>query len=98
MDIIAEITDDNLLEQVKRAVMEVQERVGRNFVENAKAEGNYRDRTGNLRRSNYYENHEDGLVVGNKADYASLVEAKGYEVSSTFALRAEAELKNSTGE
>lgn len=51
--------------------------------------GDYRDRTGNLRRSNYYKVDDDGLTVGNSADYADNVESKGYMVCSEGALLAE---------
>lgn len=51
--------------------------------------GNYRDRTGHLRASNYYEVEEDGLEIGNDADYAANVEARGYMVCSEGALLAE---------
>lgn len=62
---------------------EVQRRLsvlGKAAVELNKAEGDYRNRTGNLRRSNYYEATVDELTVGNKAEYASKVESRGYNV------------------
>lgn len=42
--------------------------------------GNYRNRTGHLRSSNYHKvaNHE--LTIGNSADYASNVSSRGYDV------------------
>ena len=98
MDIKVSTTGFDILDEIKREIMAAQEAVGKECVAQAKAEGNYQDRTGNLRRSNYYENTEDGLVIGNSAEYASKVEAKGYEVISTFALRAEAKLKEIFGE
>lgn len=84
---------DGLLEQCKREVMEKMAEVGEQYVADAVNEGNYHNVTGHLRASNYYEVHTDGLELGNKADYASNVEARGLEVSSTFALRAEAKLR-----
>lgn len=84
---------DGLFDACKRDVMKEMAVVGQEFVEDAVNEGNYHDVTGHLRASNYYEVHEDGLELGNKADYASKVEARGLEVCSTFALRAEAKLK-----
>lgn len=45
-----------------------------------KEEGDYQNRTGNLRRSNYHTATADELVLGNSADYASEVESKGYNV------------------
>ena len=62
---------------------------GEKAVEYNKRNGNYRNRKGNLRRSNYYEVSEDGLIVGNSAEYAGDVEARGYMVSSEGALLAE---------
>lgn len=44
------------------------------------AEGDYQNRTGNPRRSNYHEASEDELILGNSADYASEVESRGYNV------------------
>lgn len=83
-----------LLEPCKREVMEAMERVGQEFVEDAVNEGNYHDVTGHLRASNYYEVSDSGLELGNRADYATKVEARGLEVCSTFALRALAKLKD----
>ena len=50
--------------------------------------GDYHDVTGNLRRSNFYEVTDEGLRVGNRADYASDVEARGRMVSSGGVLYA----------
>ncbi len=84
---------DGLLEECKREVLAEAERIGQEFVMDAVEEGSYHDVTGHLRASNYYEVHDDGLELGNKASYASTVEARGADVVSTFALRAEAKLK-----
>ena len=70
---------------------------GERAVEYNKEQGNYRNRTGNLRASNYYEVGEEGLVVGNKAEYASDVEARGYMVCSEGALLAERLLNGNEG-
>ena len=56
------------------------EDLGQRSVEANVAEGDYQNRTGNLRRSNYYEASEDELILGNRADYASEVESRGYNV------------------
>ena len=56
------------------------EDLGQRAVEANVAEGDYQNRTGNLRRSNYYEASEDELILGNRADYASEVESRGYNV------------------
>ena len=94
MDISANISGfDGLLEACKRDVMAAMNEVGEQYVADAVSEGNYHDVTGNLRRSNYYKVDEEGLEVGNSANYASSVEARGLDVCSTFALRAEERLK-----
>jgi len=67
--------------------------VGASAVEQAKARGNYHDDTGTLRSSNYYEYDGESLKIGNRAEYASNVEARGYEVVSTAALWAGEELR-----
>ena len=72
-----------------REVMAEMERAGEAAVQHNIEAGNYQNRTGNLRRSNYYSVDESGLTVGNSADYASHVEAKGYMVCSEGALLAE---------
>lgn len=54
--------------------------LGQRAVEANIAEGDYKNQTYNLRNSNYFEADEDGLTLGNKADYASNVESKGYNV------------------
>lgn len=43
-------------------------------------EGDYRDRTGRLRRSNYGTADINGIRVGNTAPYASEVESRGRNV------------------
>ena len=45
-----------------------------------RTEGDYRNQTGHLRQSNYYEASIDRLTLGNKAEYASQVESRGYNV------------------
>ena len=67
--------------------------VGDESVKDAKANHTYQNRTGNLEASNTYDVDEDGLTLENTADYASYVEAKGFEVLSGSALRAEKKLK-----
>lgn len=84
---------DDLFPQCREMVKAEMAVVGEEYVQEAQQEGNYQDRTGHLRASNFYDVEDDGLDLGNTADYASNVEAKGYEVSSTFILRAEAKLK-----
>jgi hypothetical protein len=56
------------------------EQAGQEFVDTNIAEGDYQNRTGHLRASNFFDASEDELVCGNHASYASEVEAKGYNV------------------
>lgn len=67
--------------------------VGDEAVKDAKANHTYQNRTGNLEASNDYDVDKDGLTLENSADYASYVEAKGFDVLSGSALRAEKKLK-----
>lgn len=80
---------DQFLREGVQEVMAEMDRVGRIAVEHNIEAGDYKNRTGNLRRSNYYEVDEEGLTIGNSADYASNVEARGYMVCSEGALLAE---------
>ena len=67
--------------------------VGDDSVKDAKANHTYQNRTGNLEASTGYDVDKDGLTLENTADYASYVEAKGFDVLSGSALRAEKKLK-----
>ena len=67
--------------------------VGDTAVKDAKENHTYQNRSGNLEKSNIYDVDKDGLTLENTADYASYVEAKGFEVLSGAALRAEKKLK-----
>lgn len=80
---------DRFFSEVEEEVKDAMEEAGKAAVEYNKENGDYHDRTGHLRESNYYEVHKDGLVVGNRADYAEDVEARGYMVCSGGALLAE---------
>lgn len=64
----------------RREVTDYLADIGQRAVDANIAEGDYRNRTGNLRRSNYFVADGDGLVVGNSASYASEVESRGYNV------------------
>lgn len=75
--------------EVERAMIDV----GDEAVKDAKANHTYQNRTGNLEASNDYDVDKDGLTLDNTADYASYVEAKGFDVLSGAALRAEKKLK-----
>lgn len=80
---------DEFYEEVKGAMIEV----GEVAVHYAKDNGDYQDITGTLRKSNEYEVDETGLTLKNETEYASFVEAKGFEVLSGAALEAERLLK-----
>ena len=80
---------DNLEWEVQKGMIDV----GDATVKDAKESGTYQDHTLNLRTSNTYDVDKDGLTLENTADYASYVEAKGFEVLSGSALRAEKKLK-----
>lgn len=71
---------EHFFTEAKHEVKEYLEDLGRRAEEANIREGDYQNRTGNLRRSNYHEADEDGLILGNRADYASEVESKGYNV------------------
>ena len=71
---------EHFFTEAKREVKEYLEDLGQRAEEANIREGDYQNRTYNLRRSNYHEADEDGLTLGNRADYASEVESKGYNV------------------
>lgn len=75
--------------EVEKAMIDV----GDEAVKDAKANHTYKTRTGNLEASNDFDVDKDGLTLENSADYASYVEAKGFDVLSGAALRAEKKLK-----
>ena len=67
--------------------------VGEAAVNDAKANHTYQNRTGNLEASTSFDVDKDALTLEAGMDYASYVEAKGYDVISGAALRAEKKLK-----
>lgn len=73
---------------------------GKNAIEFAESNGNYRDHTLTLRSSNKYDVDRTGLKLYNDAKalngeyYATFVESKGFDVLSSAALHAERELKD----
>ncbi len=79
-------------------VRNVLEQVGQEAVEDARATGNYHNRTGHLRRSNYYKvtvtDDRAELEIGNSASYAGDMESRGFEVVTGAALRAYNKLKD----
>lgn len=84
---------DDAFNQFDQELKDTMTEVGEEAVQYAKDNGDYQDQTGTLRRSNEYEVDETGLTLKNEAEYASYVEAKGYEVLSGAALEAERLLK-----
>lgn len=80
---------DQFYEEVVKEVMQEMTEAGEAAVAYNVEKGNYRNRTWNLRRSNYYKVDEEALTIGNSADYASHVEAKGYMVCTDGVLLAE---------
>lgn len=81
------------LNQFQSDVVAQIDKVGKEAVDYAVANGNYHDCTGNLRRSNKYTADAGGLELTNTAEYASNVEARGYDVIGGAALYAEQQLK-----
>lgn len=80
MDIVEEM--NKAVKQCHREVKNFCEAIGQETEEYVKENANFRDVTGNLRKSYYHKVLDDGLVIGNSADYASNVEARGKEVLS----------------
>lgn len=77
----------------QRQVRQKMEDVGDEAVDYAVKNGNYHNRTGYLRSRNQAKATDKSLEVFNDAEYASYVEAKGYDVVGGAALFAEQRLK-----
>lgn len=84
---------DAFIQQGKEQVMQKEAEIGAEAVEYNVLEGSYKNRTGNLRRSNGFEVDESGLTIKNTAEYASFVESKGYLVAGAGAVYAEKRLR-----
>lgn len=80
---------DSFICQGMDEVLDAMREAGEAAVSYNRENGDYRNRTGRLRASNFYEVDQERLVVGNSAPYASDVEARGYMVCSGGALLAE---------
>ena len=94
MDVKGTFDDlSSLADELEREIEEIIDSVGQEAVAYAVAYGSYKNRTGNLRRSNKYKVERDGLLLHNDAEYASHVEQRGYDVLSGAALYAEKRLK-----
>ncbi len=66
--------------------------IGQEAVDYAKENGSYQDRTGELRKSNIAK-VDEGLVLENTQEYASYVEAKGFDVLTGAVLYAHKRLE-----
>lgn len=73
-------TFDELVKELNQEVHDRLEEIGTNAEAIAKEWGNYRNRTGRLRRSVYYKVDGTLLEFGDSAPYASKVSSKGYDV------------------
>lgn len=84
---------DNVLEELMGEVDAYLDAIGVEAVEIAKVNGNYKNHTGRLRRSNYHRVRNHTLEFGNSAPYASKVSSRGYDVidSAVSYLRKKAE-------
>ena len=84
---------DAFIQQGKHEVMQKEAEIGAEAAEFNRREGNYKNHTWNLRRSNGFDVDESGLTIKNTADYASFVESKGYLVAGAGAVYAEQRLR-----
>ena len=95
MDITANFSDvDNAFGDLYEEMRHEMDEAGKAAVAYAEENGNYENKTGRLRASNSYEVEPDGLVLRNDTEYASYVEAKGFDVLSGAALEAERILRS----
>lgn len=97
---VADFSDvDAYFTDGRRKVEQIMSEVGESAVDYAVQHGDYRDCSGNLRRSNKFKVEDDTLTLYNDARsatgelYAAKIEAKGHDVLSGAALFAEKELK-----
>ena len=94
LDIESDFSDvDQFLKDGEWEVEKKMIDVGDESVKYAEEHGTYQDHTLNLRTSNKFDVDKDGLTLENTAEYASYVEAKGFDVLSSAALQAEKKLK-----
>lgn len=97
MDVESDFSDvEKYFEDGKWEVLKAMIDVGDAAVKDAEENGTFQDHTLNLRTSNEFDVNDDGLTLQNTAEYASYVEAKGFEVLSGAALRAEKKLREMT--
>lgn len=95
MDIKVDFSDiEPAFAQMRKEVDEAMRKCGESFVAKARETGDYNDRTGNLRASNFYRVEDNTLTLGNSAQYANLLEQKrGKKVSTDEAFNAIIELQ-----
>lgn len=84
---------DDAFDLFNEEIKSVMTEAGKKGVSYAKEHGDYQDITGTLRKSNTYEVEMDGLVLKNNTEYASYVEAKGFDVLGSAVLEVEKFLK-----
>lgn len=73
-------TIDNLRKGLMSEVNAELERIGQQAEDIQRQMANYKNHTGNLRRSVYHKVDSGTLEFGDSADYASKVSSKGYDV------------------
>lgn len=94
MDITVDFSDvESFFNEGTSELKDKMNEVGEKAISYAQRTGDYTDQTGKLRKSGEYNVQEDGLELINKAEYASFVESKGFNVLSQAALYAEKELQ-----
>lgn len=71
---------DKLIEELDQEVHDKLEQIGAEAEAIAREKGDYRNRTGRLRRSVYHKVTGTSLEFGDSAPYASKVSSKGYDV------------------
>ncbi len=85
---------DSFLLRGEKEVDAFLDRIGCTAVDLNKANGNYKNHTFNLRRSNYHKVHDHILTLGNSAEYATKVSSKGYDVIDSGVQYVKKEIEN----
>lgn len=84
---------DSFFRKTDDMIRAAMEKEGSDFERRAAETGSYRDRTGRMRASCFHRVEGDRLILGNSAEYASCVEARGYSVCSDEVLETRKRLK-----
>lgn len=84
---------DEFDETFNKEVENFLDKLGREAVDVNIQNGNYHDKTGNLRRSNFYKVNGNVLTVGNRASYATKVSSRGFDVVDSGIHHIEKELE-----